>query len=248
MPKPGLFITGTDTEMGKTVVASAIAVVLRRRHVAVGVCKPIASGCRHERERLVSPDAEALAHFADCRATLDMINPVRYRAPLAPAVAAERTERPVDHSAIADSLRRLDADHDVMLIEGIGGLMVPIDAKQTVLDLAKWLGYPVLVVTRADLGTLNHTAMTCSLIRSAKLRLAGLVINQYNPDTPDLAESTNPLWLARQNDTTVLATVPRTTGVAVEKGRLPDEVIDAVAVADWQQILQPPKAPQWVGA
>jgi dethiobiotin synthetase len=235
--RPGLFVTATDTEVGKTVVACAIAAVLRRGGTRVGVSKPIASGCRLDREGLVNEDAEALAHFADCREPLEVINPVRYRDPLAPAVAAERTGRPVDEGAIADSLRRIEADSEMMIVEGIGGLLVPLDEQRTVLDLARDLGYPVLVVTRPDLGTLNHTAMTCALIRDAGLPLAGLVINGARPDTTDLAESTNPRWLARQNDTRILATVPRAEGVAPQEGRLPGEVLDAVAMNNWREMI-----------
>ena len=234
---PGLFITGTDTEVGKTVAACAIAAVLRRvggRAAKVGVCKPIATGCRVEREGLVNEDAEALAHFADCRLPLHVINPVRYRDPVAPAVAAEETGRAVDEGAIWDSLRRLDEASDVMIVEGIGGVMVPIDRERTVLDLTAAIGYPVVVVTRNTLGTLNHTAMTCSLIRQAGLRLAGLVINEYEPDTNDPAAASNPRWLARQNRTQVLATLPRAVGVAPQEARLPAAVLDAAGMIDWR--------------
>ena len=226
--------------MGKTVTACAIAALLRRRGLRVGVCKPIASGCRVEREGLVNEDAEALAHFADCRLPLHVINPVRYRDPVAPAVAAEDTDRPVDDAAIADSLRRLDEASDVIIVEGIGGVMVPIDRERTVLDLAAAIGYPLVVVTRNNLGTLNHTAMTCSLIRRAGLRLAGLVINQYEPDTTDPAAASNPRWLARQNRTQVLATLPRASGVAPQDARLPAAVLDAAAMIDWRNVCDLP--------
>lgn len=236
---PGLFITATDTEIGKTAITCAIAAGLRQRGLRVGVCKPISAGCRWEREQWVNEDAEALAHFADCRRPLTTINPVRYREPLAPAVAAERTGRPVDWSAIDDSLTQLADASDVLLVEGIGGLMVPLDEKRTVLDLAGRIGYPMLVVARGNLGTLNHTAMTCRLVREAGLTLAGLAINFYHTDTNDIAEATNPAWLARQNHTRVLATVPETAGVAPQEGRLGGAVLDAVAMTDWQRVCGP---------
>jgi len=238
--KPGLFITATDTEVGKTVVTCAIAATLRRRGVKVGVSKPIASGCRNDREGLVSEDTEALAHFADCRLPLAAISPVRYRAPLAPAVAAE-SEGAIDDDAIADGLHRVADSHDVLLVEGIGGLLVPLDERRTVLELARSVGYPVVVVTRPTLGTLNHTAMTCTLVRDAGLRLAGLVINRYHADTTDVAEQTNARWLARQNRTKVLATVPDTVGVEPQNATLPPEVIDAVDVVDWLDICRESK-------
>jgi len=236
--KPGLFITATDTEVGKTVVTCAIAAVLKQRGQTVGVCKPIASGCRKDREGLVNEDAEALAHFADSNFPLATVNPVRYREPLAPAVAAEREQRPVDDEAIAFALQRIDAGCDINLVEGIGGLMVPIDEKHTVLDLAIAIGYPVVVVTRGDLGTLNHTALTCAAIRNAGLRLAGLVINRYHADTTDIAEATNPQWLARQNNTKVLATIPEAPGVAPQKAQLPPAVVEAAGMCNWLDIAR----------
>lgn len=239
LSKPGLFITATDTEVGKTVVTCAIAAVLKQRGARVGVCKPIASGCRRDREGLVSEDAEALAHFSDCPLPLDVINPVRYRAALAPCEAAERESQPVDDEAIAFALRRLDEQADVMLIEGIGGVMVPLDEKRSVIDLAKAIDYPVVVVTRGCLGTLNHTALTCEAIRHAGLRLAGLVINRYHTDTNDLAEATNPRWLARQNRTSILATIPEADHVAAPKAQLPAGVIEAAGMSNWLDIARP---------
>ncbi|QNN24660.1 dethiobiotin synthase [Planctomycetales bacterium ZRK34] len=239
LSKPGLFITATDTEVGKTVVTCAIAAVLKQRGARVGVCKPIASGCRRDREGLVSEDTEALAHFSDCPLPLATINPVRYRVPLAPCEAAEREGQPVDDEAIAFALRRIDEQADVMLVEGIGGVMVPLDEKRSVIDLAKAIDYPVVVVTRGDLGTLNHTALTCAAIRQAGLRLAGIVINRYHTDTTDLAETTNPRWLARQNRTQILATLPDAEGVAPEKAKLPASVIEATGMCNWLDIARP---------
>src|SRR5918993_118846 len=132
---PGLLVTGTDTGVGKTLVAAAIADWFRRRGRRVGVLKPCATGCVRRREGLVSEDAEFLAHHADARFPLDVICPQRYAEPLAPSVAAERAKLPVDWDAVARSLRMIEAGSDVMIVEGVGGIMVPLDAKHTVLDL-----------------------------------------------------------------------------------------------------------------
>ncbi len=236
LKKPGLFIAGTDTDIGKTTIACAIAFSLRQSGLRVGVCKPFASGCRTTREGLVSDDAERLAHAADCRAPLNIINPVRYRAPLAPAVAAE-TEHAPDWLEVAGALHQLDDHHDVMIIEGIGGLMVPLDDTHDGLDLARWLGYPVLVVTRNTLGTLNHTAMTCRLIRSADLPLAGVIINRWHPDSHDAAQITNPDRMAKQNQTRVLCRVPESDSASDPD--VPEEIRQAVQSMDWRKICQP---------
>ena len=186
LTKPGLFITATDTGVGKTVATCAIAWQLRQQGLSrVGVCKPMASGCRRDREGLVSEDAEAIAHFADCRQPLNIINPIRYARPLAPAVAADQAQEPPDFDALTRSLELLDATQECVLIEGVGGLLVPLHPKKpqwTVLDLIALLGYPVVVVCRAGLGTLNHTAMTVRLLREAGCTVAGLIINGYVPD------------------------------------------------------------------
>ena len=256
LTRPGLFITATDTGVGKTTAACAIAWQLRRQGIArVGVSKPFATGCRRLREGLVSEDAEALAHFSDCRQPLDVINPIRYARPLAPAVAAEAVGDAPDFDQLASCLRRLDQENDALLIEGVGGVLVPLsptDPKLTVLDLIAVIGYPVVVVCRAGLGTLNHTAMTVALLRQRGCRVAGLVINGYTPDvkappapTSLGADATDPsiagnrVWLQSMNDTSILATIPVCPAheVAAHRGLLPDAVLDAAAATWWPQVL-----------
>src|SRR4051794_18658109 len=113
---PGLFITGTDTGVGKTVIAGAIAADFRRRGKRVAVCKPIATGCVRRREGLVSEDAEFLAHHSNTHHPLDLVCPQRYAEPLAPAVAAERAKEPVDWDAINRAIAAMSADSDVMIV------------------------------------------------------------------------------------------------------------------------------------
>ena len=259
LTRPGLFVTGTDTGVGKTVVTCAIAWHLRRsepvqpsagsRGCRVGVLKPIATGCRRDREGLVSEDAEALAHFADCREPLEVINPVRYRQPVAPAVASQMTSRPVDRQAVTHSLERLDANCDVLLVEGIGGLLVPLDSEDprcTVIDLIVSVGFPVLVVGRSGLGTLNHTAMTVRLLEAAGCRIAGLVVNGFVADSSshvdaktDASVSTNRPWLEKMNQTSVLATIPACPAdqVQAQRGRLPQAILDAMGVTYWPGVV-----------
>src|SRR5215218_5940212 len=152
---PGLFITATDTDVGKTVVAGAIANYFLRQGARVAVSKPIATGCVRRREGLVSEDAEFLASCADARFPLDLICPQRYKEPLAPAVAADRAGQPLDWEAVARSIRLMSAESDVMIVEGVGGVMVPMDDRHTVLDVMRWLGAPAVVVARPSLGTIN---------------------------------------------------------------------------------------------
>lgn len=245
---PGLFITATDTGVGKTVVTCAIAHALRQQqpHLRLGISKPFGTGCRHDREGLVNPDAEALAHFANCRQMLDVINPIRYAPALAPAVAAEQTGRPIDWPELRRSLNRLDQHSDAMLIEGVGGIMVPLDDQRpryTVLDLIRQIGLPVVVVTRSRLGTLNHTAMTVALLKQAGCRVAGIVMNEYEPDTAahtdDPSLATNRQWIAKMTATRILAVVPRVKRdrVQPDRGQIPPDILDAVAMTYWPDLL-----------
>jgi len=133
-----------------------------------------------------------LAHCADSPFPLDVICPIRYAEPLAPAVAAKRAGVPLDWSLLQSSLNAIAAKSDVMIIEGVGGVMVPMDEKHTVLDVARWLQLPAIVVARPDLGTINHSLLTVNALRSASVAVAGVVINRYPTDTPDTAQETNP--------------------------------------------------------
>jgi dethiobiotin synthetase len=175
----GLFVTGTDTGVGKTLVTGAIARALRAGGRTVEVFKPVASGCRRTREGLVSEDAEFLAACSDSRRTLAQITPVRYAAPLAPNVAAAREGRPVDLEAIFEEYRRLAGAAEVVLVEGVGGLLCPLSDDFWVIHLARMMQLPLVVVARAGLGTINHTLLTVHAARSAGLRVAGVVVNRY---------------------------------------------------------------------
>ena len=246
---PGLFVTATDTEVGKTAVTCGIALALLRQWpgLRLGVSKPFATGCRREREGLVNADAEALAHFADCRLPLDVINPIRFKPPLAPAVAAEQTGASIDWVGLSESLARLSGEHEALLIEGVGGAMVPLDPQDpacTVLSLMAAIGYPAIVVTRPGLGTLNHTAMTVAVLRQAGVTVAGLVINRYPMDaaTADPATPSNRQWLQRMTGLPVLATVPDLGPNAVEpaRGRLADDAVGALALQHWPGLLARP--------
>ena len=233
VPIPGLFVTGTDTDVGKTVVAGAIADWFRRRGARVAVLKPAATGCVRRREGLVSEDAEFLAACADARFPLDVICPQRYAEPLAPAVAAERANQPLDWEAVARSLRLLSAGSDVMVVEGVGGVMVPMDDRHSVLDVARWLQLPAVVVARPNLGTINHTLLTVNALRGAGVTVAGVVINRYRGDGATVAEETSPREIERRGKVPILAMVPDVSIIGVT---LPADVRAALDPVDWQRL------------
>ena len=233
---PGLFVTGTDTGVGKTVVAGAIAAWFRSRGARVAVLKPIATGCERRREGLVSPDAEFLAHCADAAHPLDLICPIRYVEPLAPAIAAERAGQQVDWAAVQRSLDLLTRDSDVIVVEGVGGAMVPLDEKHTVLDLVKWLGLASVIVARPGLGTISHTLLTVAALRPVA-EVAGVVINRYPAEAAGLAEETNPRAIERWGRVPVLGVVPDEP-FADSRPALPPGIVAAVEPVDWWQFTR----------
>jgi dethiobiotin synthetase len=227
---PGLFVTGTDTEVGKTIVAGAIADWFRRQRLRVAVCKPMATGCVRRREGLVSEDAEFLAHCADAKFPLDVICPQRWVEPLAPAVAAERAGEPLDWENVNRSLTAMSAASDVMIVEGVGGLMTPLDPQHTVRDMIDWLGLPVVIVARPGLGTINHTLLTINALREIGANVAGVVINRYPAESASIAEESNPRAIEKWGKTSVLCVTPAET---IHRPKLPPGIIAAIDRVDW---------------
>jgi dethiobiotin synthetase len=206
---PGLFITGTDTGVGKTHVAAMIARSLRESGHRVGVYKPAASGCRIEGGRLVSDDALALWEAAGCPASLDRVCPQCFEAPLAPHVAAQAEGRKLDVDLLRHGVQFWQTNSDVVLVEGIGGLMCPLSDEQYVAHLAHDLGYPLIVVSANRLGTINQTLQT--LIAAAAfgdgLPVAGIVLNNPDPPSDDASRATNREQLAHHCDRPILTEV-----------------------------------------
>jgi dethiobiotin synthetase len=190
----GLMVIATDTGVGKTMVAGAIARTLLRHGRRVEVFKPAATGCKRSRGELVSDDADFLAACAESRRPLAEIAPVRYAAALAPNVAAEREHRPVDLEAIFAAYRRLEGSCDTVIVEGVGGLLCPLSDDFWIIHLAKMLKLPVVIVARPNLGTINHTLLTLQVARSAGLDVLGVVINRYRvePATATAIEKDRP--------------------------------------------------------
>jgi dethiobiotin synthetase len=186
----------------------------------------------------VSEDAEFLAHCADARFPLDVICPQRYAEPLAPAIAAERAGQPLEWDAIDRSIAAISGASDVLIVEGVGGLMVPMDERHTFLDVARWLALPAVVVARPNLGTINHTLLTTAAMKAAGVKVAGVVVNRYPADGAGIAEESNPRAIERWGKVPVLAVVPHyAPGV---KTSLPADVVAAIAPVDWARLAGTP--------
>ena len=180
----GIFVTGTDTGIGKTYVTAALLAELRRRVVKAAAFKPIACGVGGR------DDAKLYAKLMNNEQPLDVINPVYLRHALAPSVAARLEQKRIDLRRIFAHFGSLVTNYDVVLVEGAGGLLVPIKRNYFVADLAKELGLPLLIVARLGLGTINHSLLTVRQARAARLKIAGLVLND-TAGRRGLAEKTN---------------------------------------------------------
>jgi dethiobiotin synthetase len=233
----GLFITGTDTGVGKTLITGGIAHLLTRQGLKVGVFKPIATGCRNEMGEWVSADAEFLAMCAEMNEPQTVIAPICYQTPSAPLVAARAEKRSIDYPQIIAMYRYLCGKYDVVLVEGIGGVLTPLDEETTILDMAAAMGLPTVVVARPRLGTINHTLLTLRAVRDAGLPLAGVVINGYNAATADLAEETAGSVIAELGKTQILAVVGSDEDSNVEELKLGKMVLAGLSTRDWKSLI-----------
>jgi dethiobiotin synthetase len=208
MMSRGIFITGTDTGVGKTYVAAGIAAELRRRRVAVGVMKPAETGCPRRNNRMVPRDAIRLMKAAGVRDPLSLVNPYRFQKPLAPSVAADLAGKKIDPDKIITAYKKLSRRHEFMIIEGAGGIMVPLSENYLFLELARELGLPVMVVARPVLGAINHTLLTISALRERGTVIAGVVINYAEGRKGGLAAKTSPGVIESISGTGILGIVP----------------------------------------
>ncbi len=172
----GIFVTGTDTGVGKTVVAAGIAGALRRDGINVGVMKPIATG-KPQKSDIKSHDSEILARTAHSRDPGNEINPILLPIEASPLTASKTLQVDINLDKIFSAFQRLTSKHDFVVVEGIGGVMVPIKQDYLVIDMIKEMGLPVLIVSRASLGTLNHTLLTVRACRDYEVNISGIVVN-----------------------------------------------------------------------
>ena len=204
----GIFITGTDTGVGKTLVAAGLAVVLREKGIDVGVMKPVESGCLRKDGILIPEDAILLREMSGSRDELKLINPYPLEHPLAPALAAEREGVEIRLEVIREAYFTLASRHDIVLVEGAGGMLVPLTSDHLMVDLVKELGgLPILIVTRMILGTLNHTLLSLYYARKEGIDVLGIVMNHTSPQQ-GLAESLNSQAMQRWGQAPFLGSLP----------------------------------------
>ncbi|HKZ71459.1 MAG TPA: dethiobiotin synthase [Nitrospirota bacterium] len=204
----GIFITGTDTGVGKTFVAAGIASALQKQRVNVGVMKPVHTGCKAKNGALIPQDSVLLARSAGVDDPLDLMTPYMFREPVAPYVAAIENDIEIDIGRITKSFTRLCRRHEYMIVEGIGGVLVPITQNFYVADLIKRLRLPAIVVTRPGLGTINHTILTINCLRERKIPIKGIVVNYSLKEKDTLAEKRGPETIGRLSRVPILGIIP----------------------------------------
>ncbi len=181
------FVTGTDTGIGKTAFTCGLANLLRVSGIDVGVMKPFATGVP-QKNGFQSEDVSMLVRSSGVSDPESLINPYFFAIPASPYSAAKKLGRQIDLDLVLSSFDRLRSTHDVMLVEGIGGIMTPILKDYFVIDLIKDLNLDVVVVTGSKIGTINHTALTIDACKKHGIHISGLIINQIDKNGYDLDE------------------------------------------------------------
>jgi len=200
----GIFITGTDTGVGKTVVACGFAKLMTQHVKRVGVMKPVATGDQE--------DAKQLIRASGTSATLEYVNPMFFKEPLAPSVSAALENRVVDLERIYKAYWALSKESDVMIVEGAGGVKTPLGESTYMADLIGALRLRAVIVAHAGLGTINHTLLTLEALERANVAIAGVILNGYTGKT--LAERTNLEALRTHTAIDIYGTLPQSDKLA----------------------------------
>ena len=183
-----LFITGTDTDSGKTFVCAGIAAELRSRGIIAFPSKPVQTGCVND----IAPDLRFAMETAGIQAPAEQmkeLSPLRFEQPCSPHLAAELAGTPINIHELAAKMKKLEVRYGPLIAEGAGGVMVPMGPGNTMLDFMRELGWPVVLVSTDRLGTINHTLLSISAIKDHGLELAGVVINHSAPPSKLISAS-----------------------------------------------------------
>lgn len=178
-----LFVTGTDTEVGKTRISVGLIKVLQQQGLKVAAMKPVASGCEWQDGQLQNEDALALSQQADIKLPYSQINPYAFEPAIAPHLAAEQIGQSISLDVIETNFAAMKLQADAIVVEGAGGWLVPLNDQQTIADLAKALQLPVVLVVAIKLGCINHALLTVQAIAACGLKLEGWVANDFLQDT-----------------------------------------------------------------
>ena len=196
---PGIFITGTDTGIGKTYITLLLANYFMGEGIDVGIMKPISAGPQKEN------DALYLKKRLKLKDPISLINPVHLNLPLAPYVAAAEAKTKINLKEIFRAFKKLESLHELILVEGVGGVLVPIKKDYFVADMIKDFGLSTIIVARAGLGTINHTLLTIEALKQRKINIFGIIMNGFNGQ--DLSEKTNVKMIEELSGIRVIAQI-----------------------------------------
>lgn len=189
-----LFVTGTDTEIGKTYVSRLLLQKLNAQKLQTIGLKPVASGCEWIEGRYINRDAYILQQTASIALSYVQVNPFCFSSWVSPHIAAQRTGITLTIEKVCAHLKKVSRiPHDIMIIEGVGGLMVPFNDKESQLDLVKALGCPVLFVVGLKLGCLNHTLLSINMLKTHLIPIEGWVVNHIDPAAEAVIEMVHTL-------------------------------------------------------
>jgi dethiobiotin synthetase len=178
-----LFITGTDTDVGKTYITAGLAVVLRKMNVDLGVMKPFAAGSA-QKKGYKSEDVEILSRSANSCDPENLVNPQFFPIPASPYTAWKKLKIKPKIPTVLSSFKKLKKLHDMLLVEGMGGIMTPILKDYYITNLIKEMKIPAVIVTRSKVGTVNHTIMTVKMCEKYKIPIKGIIINNFDKGYP----------------------------------------------------------------
>ncbi len=223
----GIFITGTDTNVGKTMIAAALAWLMRRKGIDVGVMKPFATANRVFSKRYRSQDTALLARASAVYDHDYDLNPFFYSIAASPLSATElKYGPPVDTEKALQKLKKLGKKHQFMIVEGIGGILVPLTENESIADFAKRANLPLIIVSTPTLGTLNHTLLTIMACKKLRLKIAGIILNKTSKK-PDMVEQKTAPILERLTNIKVLAQIPFSKQANyISIGKLVEEKLD----------------------
>ncbi len=188
-----IFVTGTDTDAGKTYISTALLQHFARQSLRVVGMKPVASGASEVDGVLCNSDVMQLRQASNVQAPMHLINPYCFAPAIAPHIAAQQAQVDIDLQHIAQAYQQLCSMSDVVIVEGAGGWLVPLNGQQTIADLAQTLNIPVLLVVRIRLGCINHALLSVQAIQYSGLKLLGWVANCMDPDMPVMQQNIDTL-------------------------------------------------------
>ncbi len=218
-----IFITGTDTDVGKTVVTAGISAVMQSLGYNMGVFKPVQSGAIDQNGFLISPDIQFVKRIDPNIKTRCSYN---LKEPVAPSIAARLENIKIDKKVLIHDYDILNESCDLTVVEGAGGLLVPLFQDFLISDLIKELNLPLVIVARPDLGTINHTLLTINNAKNLGLQIAGVIINNYPAGTNDIGIKTAPKIIQKLSDCEILGIIPK---LGDSFGNIsPENLLDAV--------------------